>query len=38
MERQLRESIGLDGTPIRIYFRNRKGGTPTRGEVTVQRR
>jgi hypothetical protein len=38
LERQLRESIGLDGTPIRIYFRTRKGSTPARGEVGVQRR
>jgi len=39
MERQLRENIGLDGTPLRLYWRSRKasGGART-GEVSVQQR
>lgn len=39
MERQLRENIGLDGTPVRVYWRNRKNNSSApRSEVSVQRR
>mmetsp|Transcript_16392 Transcript_16392/g.49130 ORF Transcript_16392/g.49130 Transcript_16392/m.49130 type:complete len:660 (-) Transcript_16392:1075-3054(-) len=38
MERSLRESIGLSGTPLRVYFRSRRPGLTsekTRGEAIV---